>query len=246
MREAAFDGVLRFLPRRAPNAGAVLVIWSGATRVAARVAAIEPDPAPDGVTYQKAILDSVSGAGMDALIGVARSAISVAILRVPMPEYTVISADDPTQVSGELEAEAVAEEISARSSVTLDSIYNQVKPGQQAVAEINGIFAPVQVTSVRRVLRAIDGSGTPAAQQAVTKVGFTPALFWTTGASFTLHASPFELGAPSRIAKTQIGLGDISGDGALVAPVDLGNAPGGGDVILRGSGKAGVDRGQSL
>ena len=247
VRDPAFDGTLRFLPRRAPSAGAVLAIWSGAARVAARVASVEAEPAPDGTTYQKAILETQSALGLNALFGLDRNAISVAILRVPMPEYTTISAetgsDGPQEVAV---AEAAPADISAKTKVTLDAIYNQVKAGQQAVVEINGQLTAVQITSVKRVLRAIDGSGTPPAQQAVTKVSFTPALSWDSSDTFTLHASPFLLGAPSRIAKTQVGLDDIKSSGALKAPVDLGKAPGGGDVILRGAGKTGTSLGGSV
>lgn len=248
VRDAAFDGTLRFLPRRAPSAGAVLAIWNGTHSAAVRVASVDADPAPDGITYQKATLDLESAPGLAALIDQPRADLHVAIMRIPMPQFMAASVDIVTRVGGtRVEILAVKAVISPSVGVVvLDTIYSQVKPGQRAVVEVGGTLHPVTITSVGRVMQDIPDSGTPLAKQALTKVGFSPSLQWDNNQGFTLHASPFNLGAPSRIAKTQISLNDIKDDGKLRAPVDLGNAPGGGPVIARGTGAEGAELGGTI
>jgi hypothetical protein len=160
-----------------------------------------------------------------------------------MPQFMATSVDIVS--SGEVLTDKV-EAIEAVGEVVLDTVYSQVKPGQRAVVEIDAALHPVTITSVRRIMQDLPDSGTPLAKQALTKVGFTPPLHWFGGQGFTLHASPFNLGAPSRIAKTQISLGDVQGNGKLRAPVDLGNAPGGGNVIARGTGAEGTQLGGTI
>lgn len=222
VREAGFDGSLRFLPRRAPAAGAVLAIWTATASAAVRISSIDPDPAPDGLTYQKASLETESSPGLADLEGSERSLMHVAIMRVPMTE--ILTTSDGT----------------ARSLVVLDSVYSQVKPGQRGVIEIGGVLHTVSISRVERVLRDIEGSGSPAAQQVLTQVTFSPSLVWDENDGFTLYASPFMLGKPSRIAKTQIQLGDLQGSGKLESPVELADAPGGGSIIARGEGAEGA------
>ncbi len=237
VREATFDGTLRFLPRRAPNASTVLAIWSDTKSAAVRIASIDPDPAPDGVTYQKAKLDAESSPGLSTLFGTARADLNIAIMRLPMANYMAIT--DPN-------AQVLAAVAGPWTTITLDSVYPQVRSGQRAVIEIDDVLHPVEVTGVTRILKTIEGSGTPAAQQAVTQATFTPPVYWSTLDSVTLHANPLPLGSPSRIAKTQIGMTDIKNSGVLQAPVDLGDAPDGGSVIARGEGAQGAKLGGTL
>jgi hypothetical protein len=226
VRDAAFDGTLRFLPRRAPSAGAMLVIWSATQATAARVLSIDPDPAPDGVTYQKAILETESNPGLSAMIGAARTSLSIAILRQPMSEY-----EGPYD--------------STTGVVDLDSVYPQLRPGQRAVAEIGDELYPVELVSVSRILKTIPDTGEPPAKQAVTQVSFTPEPTLAVG-TLTLHGNPFPLGGPSRIARTRIQLADLQNSGSLVAPLELGEAPGGGSVIARGEGTEGARLGGTV
>lgn len=226
VRDPAFDGTLRFLPRRAPSAGAMLVIWTTSKSSAARVLRVDPDPAPDGITYQKAVLEIESNPGLAAMIGDSRDTINIAILRQPMGEYE--GPFDPTA-----------------STVDLDSVYPQLRPGQRAVAEIGNELYPVEITALSRILKTIPDSGTPPAKQPVTQVGITP---WPALASgtFTLHANPFPLGDPSRIAKTRIQLLDLQDSGRLVPPLELGDAPGGGSIMARGEGTEGAKLGGTV
>ncbi len=239
VREPEFDGTLRFLPRRAPSAGAVLVLWSGTKSAAIRIASVDPDPAPDGVTYQKATLETESSPGLTGLKDVSRSAIKTAIMRVPMAEIAA-----PSTGMGTGKARVMAG--TARSQVTLDAVYTQVKPGQHGAVEIGGALHAASITKVERVLHDIEGSGKPPVKQALTQVTFSPALVWDDNDGFTLHASPFQLGPPSRIAKTRITLADMQSPGTLEAPVELGDAPGGGSVIARGAGAQGAKMGGTV
>lgn len=226
VRESGFDGTLRFLPRRAPSAGAMLVIWSDTQAAAVRVASVDPELALDGISYQKAVLETESTPGLAAMIGVPRASLSIAILRTPMPQYQAAYSPD-IYVFLAVPTEKV-------SIIDLDTIYPQLRPGQRAIAEIGDNLYPVTLSLVSRILKTIPDSGSPPAKQAVTRVTFTPPL--TVGVNtFTLHGNPFLLGEPSRIAKTQIALSDLQNpQGDLVAPLELGDAPAGGSVIARG------------
>ena len=236
VRHPNFDDTLRFLPRAAPSAGAILALWTGTQTAAVRILSVDPDPAPDGVTYQKATLETGSVA---SLIDQPRAAIKIAIMRIPMAQFTTTVTEPTGGGSGQVAAEEIAGN-STLSHIVLDSVYPQVRKGQRAVLEIGNNLHAVSVTSAARVLRSIPGSGDPAAQQVVTRVGFSPSIDRIVGLPVTLHASPFRLGPPSRFAKTQIALADIQSGGALVAPVDLADAPGGGAVIARGEGAEGA------
>ena len=237
VRDAAFDGTLRFLPRRAPSAGAMLVIWSATQATAARVLSVDPDPAPDGVTYQKAILETEINPGLSAMIGVPRTSLSIAILRQSMPEYE--APYDPT--TGVIVVRGIIE----TGIIDLDSVYPQLRPGHRAIAEIGDDLYPVEIVSVSRILKSIPDTGSPPAKQAVTRVCFTPQLTLGVG-TFTLHGNPFLLGEPGRIARTQIQLADLQNSGSLESPVELGNAPGGGSVIARGEGAEGARLGGTV
>ncbi len=228
VREPGFDGTLRFLPRRAPSAGAVVAAWTASKAAAARIASVEPEPAPDGETYQRATLDGESSPGLAGLIGDPLSSLQVAILRLPLAETTLTPPSTP-----ELTA------TTGNAVVTLDSLYPQVRAGQRAAAEIGDALHPVTIVKVARVLRAIDSAS--GAQQALTAVEFSPALSWTAEQGFRLHVNPFLLGAPTRIAKTEIDLADLQASGRLVAPVNLGAAPAGGGVIAVGARNKGAE-----
>jgi len=72
-------------------------------------------------------------------------------------------------------------------------------------------------------------------------VHWTPSVSWTANTSFALHVDPFEIGSPTRPAKTGIALSDLTGNGKLSPLVpELGSAPGGGDVVLVGARKQGA------
>lgn len=234
VRAAAFDGTLRFLKNQAPAAGAVLALWTepqdprDALSVALRVGSVEPDKAPDGVTYQKVVPETESSPGLSALEKAARAKIHVAVMRIPAAEFVLPDATSTATTS-------------EKQVVCLDSIYPQVRKGQRAVAEIGAALYPVKVTGVEKVKETIDSSTDPVIKQAVTQVSFTPKLIWAEDDGFVLHIYPFSLAAPSRIAKTQIALADVTGSGDLVAPVDLGDAPAGGTTILRGTGESGAE-----
>lgn len=242
VREPGFDGTLRFMPRRAPSAGAVLVIWTTSQGAAVRIAAVDPDPAPDGVTYQKATLETESSPGLSGLIGTPRTSLNVAIMRLPVSELLPISS-----TTGGAEELAVEEtEVPSNTLVTLDAVYSQVRAGQRAVAEFGGQLYPVEIETVGRSLQTIEGSGDPPAQQALTTVTFTPVLSFGANDGFQLHVSPFLLGPPTRIAKTRIELADLNDSGRLEPPVELGDAPGGGTVIARGALEAGAKLGGTV
>jgi hypothetical protein len=252
VRKAAFDGTLRFLSNPAPAAGAVLALWtetrgSGQKSLSAalRVGSVEADPAPDGVTYQKVVPETESSPGLSALAAskTPRSMIWVAAMRIPAAEFGLPDASASLarmkRVSGT--GTASKDKAAASNTVELDGIYPQVRKGQRAVAEIGAALHPVEVTGVERVAKVIDSSTTPAISQPVTKVTFTPSLSWSSEDNFVLHIHPFSLASPSRIAETQVGLSNVTTSGALVAPVDLGNAPAGGATILRGTSETGAE-----
>ncbi len=226
VRDPGFDGTLRFLPRAAPSAGAILALWhDDGTDAAARVAAVDPDPAPDGETYQKATLEA--SAGLSGLKDKDRDKIAVAVLRIAAAEFVGTGTPSASE--------------SFKTQVSLDTIYPQARKGQRAVAEVAGALQAVEITKVERVLKVIDSAPDPDIKQPVTRVTFSPSVKWAKADGFVLHLDPFRIGAPSRIARTQIALGDIQGSGKLKAPVDLGDAPAGGAVIARGEGALGEE-----
>ena len=217
VRSNTFDGTLRFLPRRAPAAGAVVLVADGDTGVAARVASIESETGQDGASYQRATLEH--GASLAALIGSAVSSLTVMMLRLPLgPNAFATSAYTAKGATAEL---------------VLDAVYPQVRVGDWAAVELAGTLHAVRIDGVSVATVTIDaGSG---AKQAATTVTFAPGVARSNGQSLIFHASPLSLGAPTRTAQTTIGPADIQGGAGLVPPVSpLGDAPDGGDVLLVG------------
>lgn len=234
VREDSFDGTLRFLPRRAPAAGAIVTLWNDAAAAAARLITVEPETGQDGAQYLRAAIEPGSVTGLSSLTGQPLSGINVAILRLPLAQTSFGAAPN----SGGIESFR-RNPATDTSEVVLDALYPQVRPGERAVAEIAGVLHPVRITQFDRVSVTIDSDS--GAQSAATKVTFVPALQWTSSQAFTLHVNPFLLGAPTRPAKTAIGLDDLQAGGQLVPPVaPLGAAPGSGDTIAVGTRKEGI------
>ena len=235
LREDAFAGTLRFLPRRAPEAGAVVVLWSAfGQAAAARIAAIETETAVDGARYLRAELEAGSETGLDTLMNEQLSDLNVAIARLPL----AMTGFSEITVDGQSVGSFVDTSADDTSSVVLDALYPQVRPGARAVAEIGDQLHPVLVETVAQAQIVIDS--TSGATQHATRVTFSPTLTLAEGVAFTLHADPRPLGSPTRPAKTEIELSDIQMGGALSAPVaELGDAPASGDAILRGARKKG-------
>jgi hypothetical protein len=233
VRADVFDGTLRFLPRRAPAAGAVVTLWNG-TAAAARIASIGPEIGQDGGQYLRAVLQPGSATGFAGMTGEALSGINVAILRLPLALTSFGAAPSSGGVESFVSAPATN-----TTDVVLDALYPQVRPDEPAVAEIAGILHPVLIKAAVRVSVTIDSASR--AQMACTKVTFSPALDLTSGQAFTLHANPFALGAPTRPAKIAIDLDDLQVAGTLVPPVaPIGDAPAGGEAVLLGARKEGV------
>ena len=229
VRNTAFAGVLRFMPRQAPSAGAVVVIWTSTAAAAARIVAVDPEPAPDGTTYQRATLAGASGTS--GLIGQSVEDIEVAILRMPLAE-SALPAPTPRKIA----------ETATTSVVTLDSLYPQVRAGDRAVAEIGAVLVPVVITKVDREERELASGTETTTKQALTIVALSPKLERQANDGFRLHVSPFRLGSPATPADVAIDLADLDASGRLVPPVVLGDAPAGGSVIVVGA----QDRGAAL
>jgi hypothetical protein len=62
VRDPHFDGTLRFLPRRGPAAGAVLLVTNGTIVRAGRVAAVEPETGQDGAPYLRVVFEAAASA----------------------------------------------------------------------------------------------------------------------------------------------------------------------------------------
>ena len=217
VRSNTFDGTLRFLPRRAPAAGAVVLVAGGDTGVAARVASIESETGQDGASYQRATLEH--GASLAALTGSAVSSLTVMMLRLPLGPNAFATSAYTTK--------------GATAELVLDAVYPQVRVGDWAAVELAGTLHAVRIDGVSVATVTIDsGSG---AKQAATTVTFAPGVTRSNGQSLIFHASPLSLGAPTRTAQATIGPADIQGGAGLVPPVSpLGDAPDGGDVLLVG------------
>jgi len=230
IRDAAFDGTLRFLPRRAPSAGALLLLRSGATAAAARVVSVEPDPAPDGATYQRAVLDAAGTDAVAALAGQSLATMQVTILRLALNESPFVTSSAST---------SSLTTSTGITTITLDALYPQLRAGAWAVVEIGDTLHPVTLFSVWRSSVTIDSAS--GATMPVTAVTLSAELPRLSTESVTLHANGFDLGAPTRPGKTAIVLDDIQGGVALVPPVaPLGTAPATADAILEGAGKQGT------
>jgi len=230
IRATAFDGELRFLPRRSPPAGAVLLVSSGNAAAAARVASVASETGQDGDRYQRAVLET--GAGVAALAGTALANLNVAILRLPLAPNAFTTA-------------FTAKPATNQAELILDAVYPQVRANDWAALEIAGVLHPVRIASVTVTTVEIDADS--GAKQAATKVTFAPNQSVSSGQSLVFHASPFSLGAPTRTAKTGIEAGDILAGVELAPPVaPLGNAPAGGEVILAGQRAQGALVGASI
>ncbi len=216
VRGDRFDGTLRFLPRAAPPAGAVVLVSSGSKHAAARVAAVAPETGPDAARYQRLDLAAGSTAVL-ALAGRKMAKLSVAILRLPLPGNGFVTPYD-----------------AAKGKLTLDSVYPQLAAGSRAAVEINGVLTPVKITKAHTV--AVTIPGTDGAKMTATRVTLVPKVAWNDGQGIVLHAIPVMAHVPVAPAKPAIALADIAGNGALVAPVmPLGAAPAGGDILLAGA-----------
>ncbi|MGZ8312952.1 MAG: hypothetical protein ACXWUR_12885, partial [Allosphingosinicella sp.] len=224
IRSATFDGTLRFMPRRAPAAGAVVLVSSGGSAAAAKVASVASETGQDGGKYQRAVLESA--AAVESMAGFALSTLNVAILRLPLAPnaFAAAEATGPAFTS---------EPATDQAELILDAVYPQVRAGDWAAVEIAGVLHPVRIASVAVTTVVIDSDS--GAQQAATRVTFAPNLSYSAGQSLVFHASPFSLGSPVRTARTVIDATDLLAGVDLVAPVaPLGDAPAGGDLILVG------------
>ena len=226
IREVSFDGVLRFAARRAPAAGAILCVSDGTSHAALRVRAVDPERADDGELYQRVVTDAAGDTALSSLVGLPLSSLDVSILRLPMAESSL--------------GNATAAPPAGSSVVLLDALYPQLRAGQVAVVQLGSVLHAVSITSsVRRSF----GIGTAPATATVvaTEVQFTPALTWSASDDFLLHGSPFEIGAPTRPAKTALELADLQPNAPLKAPVPpLVDAPASGDMIVEGAARAGA------
>lgn len=237
IREGTFDGALRFLPRRGPHAGAIVLITSevdSSVSAAARVAAVETETAVDGAKYLRADLETSTAHGLDGLNGQPLSELTVALARLPLAERA------STNESGPMETIATS---STGTDIVLESLYSQVRRNTRAVAEVDGEFYPVTIKTVTTVPVAAgppvptdNGDFQPTAF--ATKVNVEPQL---PQLAVILHVNLLSLGSPTRSAKTSINAADIQSGGMMTPPVTtLGAAPSGGDVIVLGAKKRGV------
>lgn len=234
VRPGAADGTLRFLPGRGPSAGAVLTVWGpGGGAAALRVAAVETEVGVDGARYLRVVPEPGSSTGLATLAGRALDQLQVAILRLPL-------ARTPLGISTvAVTSTALGATPPSGSSVTLDALYPQVRPGERAVAEVAGTLHPVRIESVAQVRVPVDPA--TGATVPVTRVTFTPELAIGDGQAFTFHADPARVGPLTRPAKTELAIADLAGGVPLEAPVaDLEPAPAGGDVVAQGAAKLGV------
>jgi len=224
IRADDFDGVLRFLPGRAPSAGALLRIGGGSLVAAARVEAMSSEAAADGNSYQRATLSAAGSAALAPLVGQPRSALSVEILRLPLAESGFATR---ATTSGDID------------SLTLDAVYPQVRADSPAILELGAALHAVTITTTSVETLTIDRA--TGAKAFGTKATFAPAIARPAGAAATLHVNPFPLGAPTRPAKTAITGDDLTAGMPLVSPVaSLSGAPASGQAVLVGAGKQGA------
>ena len=225
VRDPHFDGTLRFLPRRGPAAGAVLLVTNGTIARAGRVAAVEPETGQDGAPYLRVVFEG-SGNPLTALAGSTLASIKVSILRLALAPTSLGTAfRNHGQVN--------------HSHIQLDALYPQARVGAHAVVEINAVMHPVTIEEAYPASFEIDA--TTHAKMTVTEVQVVPRLTFSSGQSLVFHADPFALGSPTRPAKTTISLADLHASGELVAPVKpLDDAPAGGSVVLIGARKLGA------
>lgn len=231
VREDAFGETLRFAPRRGPHPGAIVLVWSeSGVAVAVRIEEVQTEQALDGATYLLARVEEDTSSGLASLTGEKLSGLRAAALRLPlgMTGFTTVSANGAT--IDRFESDSAAD----TTSVVLDGLYSQVRPGARAVTEIGGFLSACQVLEVETATVTVDATA-PATAPA-TRVTLEPALTWNDGEDFTLHVDPVALGRPTRPAQTGIQLADIVTSGALVPPIaELGDAPTAGDLIVRGA-----------
>jgi len=226
VRDPHFDGTLRFLPRKGPAAGAVLLVTNGTIVRAGRVAAVEPETGQDGAPYLRVVFEASDPLG--ALAGSMLASIKVFILRQALAPTSFGTAFENHPQQGH-----------HHSVITLDSLYPQVRPGAHAAVEIGTALHPVTIEKTETAKVEIDSS--THAKMTVTVVYVKPIVPAPGSAALTFHADPFALGSPTRPAKTTISLADLHATGGLVAPVKpLGEAPGGGNVVLIGARKLGA------
>ncbi|SCX79762.1 hypothetical protein [Nitrosospira sp. Nsp13] len=245
VRKDVFDGTLRFMPRRAPSAGAIVVLWTTTQAAAVRVIAVESERAQDGATYQRAILDASSATGIRPLIGQPLSSLNMALTRQSVGENRFMKGTGSEILPGNM------------GRVTFEGFHHHIRPQDRAVVEIDSMLFPVVINSVASVTMPTSSTTTTvttlpdgteerrtfdamvAAGSVATQVTFQPPQFWAPGRRFTLHMSPFSLGSPTQPAKTEIALSDLQASGFLVPPVSLGAAPSAGNTILQGARKKG-------
>jgi len=226
VRDTAFDGVLRFRPRRAPNTGALLHLQAGAITAAIRILALNPETGPDGGRYLRA--DYEPAGALTALIGQDRSGIALNALGLPLAE-TGITIANPLQAGWLADA-------AGTTVVRLDARYPQARKGQPVIVEVGAALHAATITETAdedHVVKVIDAD--TSITQTLTAVRVDKSIARTSGDGLRMHVNAFGLGRPSRIAKTEINLADLQASGALEAPSVLGPAPAGGDVVAVGA-----------
>jgi hypothetical protein len=243
VREATFDGTLRFAARGAAGSDAVVVAWTPADAAAVRIVEVVPDTTADGEAHQRAVLDTTSGT-LDGLAGAAFAELTLAVMRLRVGETPI---PEGRQAAG------------SRDRVVLDGYYPQLQAGSRAALELGGVLHAVTLTSVERttIVPAANTTAPPGLNAdstqlieallegarprvVATEVRYTPSATRSADDGLRLHAVPFTLPRPFRPAKTAIDLTDLQTAGALVPPVDLGDAPRGGSVIAVGAARRGA------
>lgn len=220
VRDAEFDGVLRFGPRAAPAQGSVILVGAGTSRAAARVLDVVPEPDRVGDNLQRVEL-AEGAAGVAGFAGTLLSSLWIRQLRLPLPATTI-----GTAYTGGV--------------LTLDSLYPQVHAGQEGAIEIDGVFTPVTVTAVTGGTVEIDA--TTHAKMGVTKVTLTPTFTVPSDRRPVFHCVSTALPRPRSLTLAAIELSDIAAGVSLVPPVAvLGEAPPSGPVLARGAGKRGAE-----
>jgi predicted phage baseplate assembly protein len=236
LRGSLFDGRLLFAQNRARLAvGQIAVLAHGTSQLAARVAALVPEPALDGATYVRAELDPAPAALIGApLVDVA---ITVPARRANPNPFGA----NPVTGSG------------TTISITLDGVYVQLHANDQVVAEIAGalftgsvssllidnVLVPVQTASDALSLTSetIALDTTPQPTMPATRV--TLALATAAPAdwfdNFLLRFGGVDGGSATTPAKTRIGLDDLTSAAPLEGRVEpLGDAPGSDAVLAKG------------
>lgn len=226
IRENRFDGTLRFVPRRAPPAGAILLVRTPTQAVAVRVIAVDSELADDGASYQRAHLSAVDQAALRALAGSPLDALEVEILRQPMARSALGQAAGTHSLD-----------------LTLDALYPQLRAGTWAALEQGSSLLAVRLQTVRlghiEITSGSAGSTTASVQVPVSVARLDPPVSIASGA--VLHVSPWTLGAPTRPAKTALALSDLQPLAHLCAPVPaLAGAPASGTLIASGTRKRGA------